>query len=455
MIPKVLIMRNSYAILPRLLALLSILLVSGCNQRQSAQTSISIETALDRVTVGPPVKKTLQLFTEQPGRVEAFEEAPILSKLAGYVDAVHFDMGDKVNKGDLLIRIHAPEYKDQLEQKRGLLGQAVAGVAQAQAELEAAGAAINSCKFLVAQAKAGVERTEADCARWSSELARIEQLVSNGTVTSKLADETTSKLQAAEAARKESQASIDSAKAKQQEAEAGMQTAAAKVETAKAKLRVAESDVAQAETMLTYTELRAPFDGYVASRQVDVGHYVQPAGANNAQPLISIANVSKVRVCVSIPESEATWADAGFGKEGVGDSVSLLSASLPSGKIETRLTRTSPQLDTQSRSLMAEVDLMNDDRKILPGAFVTVKILLEARPDVLTLPTSAVVKTSEGTKCCTIVDGKIQHRNIELGLRVGDEVEIKAGLEGNEAVVLARAGSLQAGQPVDVIVKKP
>ncbi len=67
---------------------------------------------------------------------------------------------------------------------------------------------------------------------------------------------------------------------------------------------------------------------------------------------------------------------------------------------------------------------------------------------------AAIVKTADEVKCCVVVDGKIQHRTIETGLRVGDEVEIKSGLDGQETVVLARASSWQAGQPVEVILKK-
>lgn len=85
---------------------------------------------------------------------------------------------------------------------------------------------------------------------------------------------------------------------------------------------------------------------------------------------------------------------------------------------------------------------------------MTTKILLEQRKDVLTLPTAALVKAPDGTKCCVIVDGKIQHRPIELGLRAGDDVEITSGLDGSETVVLLRAGSLQVDQSVEIIVKK-
>ncbi len=448
----------------KLLSLLSViaplilLATAGCNSNELASPSSDAEAAptnsLDRVTAGSPVKKTLQLFTEQPGRVVAFEETPILSKLAGYVESVQFDIGDSVTKGQVLVRIHAPEYRDQLEQKRGLLGQADAQIKQAEAALVAAEAASNSSISMVAQAEAAIGRTDAEFARWDSELKRIRQLVSKGSVTPKLGDETLSQYQSADAARKEALATIESAKARQREAAANVLTAKADIEAAKAKAQTARSDIAQAETMLTYTELTAPFDGFVTSRHVDAGHYVQPAGTNNAQPLMTVANISRVRVFVNVPESEAAWVDAGFEDASTGDPVTIFSPSLPNGKIDSRVTRTSLQLDPQSRSLSAEIDLDNNNLAFLPGAYVTTRMLLEQRNNVITLPTGAIVKAIDGTKCCIVVDGKIQHRPIELGLRAGDEVEIKSGLDGSELVVLLRATSLQSGQSVEVITKK-
>jgi HlyD family secretion protein len=448
-------MNQSQAIL--VVMAFALLVINGCGPHATAPPAdlgAATANALDRVTAGPPVKKSLQFFTEQPGRVVAFEETPILSKLPGYVESVHFDIGDRVTKGQLLVLINAPEYKDQLEQKRGLLGQAEAQIKQAEAALVAAEAAANSSKAMVTQAEAGNGRTDAEFARWESELERMQELVSKGSVTPKLVDETKSKFQAADAARKESQASIESAKARQREAEANVLTARADIDAAKAKLKVAASDIAQAETMLTYTQLIAPFDGFVTSRHVDAGHYVQPAGAGNALSLMTIANVAKVRVFVNVPESEAVWVDAGYENFESGDPVIIFSPSLPGGKIESRVTRTNLQLDPQSRTLSVEIDLENHELKMLPGAFVTAKILLEQRDQVLTLPIGAVVKTAAGTHCCVVVDGKIQFRSIELGMRVGDEVEVISGLKGNETVVLVRAATLQNEQSVEVIEKK-
>jgi RND family efflux transporter MFP subunit len=396
---------------------------------------------------------TLQLLSDLPWiESQLGRRSRRRSKLPGYVESVHFDIGDKVARGDLLIRIRAPEYKDQLEQKRGLLGQVEAQVKQAEAAFVAAQAAAKSSQAMVVQAQASVGRSEAEFVRWDSENQRIQQLVSKGSVTPKLAEETASQYHAAIAAKQETLATIESAKARYQEAEANVKTAAADIDAAKAKLRVAEADVQQAETMLAYTELASPFDGFVISRHVDAGHYVQPAGASNAHPLMTIADVTKLRIFVSVPESESAWVDAGFSDVTKGDLVTIRAAT--GRTLEARVTRTSLQLDSQSRSLSTEIDVENSDLKLLPGAFVTTKILLEERADVLTLPISAVVKTATGNICCLVSDGKVQQRPIELGLRVGDDVQITSGLDGTETVILVRAGSLQIGQEVEVIAKK-
>ena len=189
----------------RLISTALLLGIAGCEAANgvagNANATAANRSSIDRVTAGPATKKTLRLVTEQPGRVEAFEETPIVAKISGYVDEVRFDIGDKVSKGDLLIRIRAPEYQDQLEQKRGLLGQAEAEVRQAEALYLAAQASANSSRALVVQAEASVGRSEAEFARWESENKRIRQLVSKGSVTPKLADETESQFRAAEAAK--------------------------------------------------------------------------------------------------------------------------------------------------------------------------------------------------------------------------------------------------------------
>ena len=96
------------------------LLVSGngCRPQSAALTpsNTPFSAAIDRVTAGKPVRKSLKLITTQPGRIEAFEEAPLFPKLAGYVQEVLVDIGDTVKKDQLLIKLSIPEMLDEVKQ---------------------------------------------------------------------------------------------------------------------------------------------------------------------------------------------------------------------------------------------------------------------------------------------------------------------------------------------------
>ncbi|MFO0410884.1 MAG: HlyD family secretion protein, partial [Planctomycetota bacterium] len=237
----------------------------GCKPTVSSLDSEAVTkvpaSLVERVAAGSVPKKNLQLFSMQPARVEPFEQAPLLSKIAGYVESVAVDVGDQVRKGDLLIALNAPEYQDAVVTKLGLIDQATSQVKQAEAGLVASQAAVDSAKALVLQAQAGIERAEAQVQRWNSENARISKLSEQGTVTKQLADETLSQYLAAVASKNEVEAMVGSEQARLLEAQAQVGKARADLEAALAKLAVAKSEHAQAVSIANYLRILAPFDG--------------------------------------------------------------------------------------------------------------------------------------------------------------------------------------------------
>lgn len=423
----------------------------GCEKPKTAepaaQAALASEgNALERVTAGKPTQKTLELYTTQPGRIEAFEEAPLYSKVSGYVEKVLVDIGDHVKKNDVLIKLWIPELQDDVEQKEALLAQAEAEVHQAEAAVKAAQAVVTTASAAVAQFQAGVARADAEFERAKAEHARMEQLAARGSVTQKLVEEALNQFRSAEAAHQEAKARVDSAQAVLQEAEAGVEKAAADLGAAQAHLRVAKAELARAATMLSYAAMKAPFDGVVTLRQVDTGHYVQPAGGGMS-PLMVVARHDQVRIFVDVPEMEAVLVDAGE----EGDAVTLTIPALAGRQLQANVRRTSWSLDPANRSLRAEIDIPNPEGALRPGMYATAAILLDKRVDVLTLPTAAIVRDGRDTYCCTVESGKITRRKIELGLRSGAEVEVLSGLSAKDTVVLARAESLTTGQSVEVL----
>lgn len=421
---------------------------TGC-RRQTAEATPQAQsgTAVDRVTAGKPVRKTLKLVTTQPGRIEAFEEAPLYPKLAGFVQEVLVDIGDLVKKDQLLIKLSIPEMLDEVKQMEALLAQAKAEVSQAEAGVKAAEATAGTAEAKVAQAAAGITRASGEYERWKAEHARLKELASGGSVTQRLVDETLNQLQAADAARQEAAANVKSAEASLRAAKANVQKSQADLVAAGARQKVAAANLARSKTLLAYAEIKAPFDGVVTQRNVDTGHYVHPVTGTAAEPLLVVAETQQVRVFVDVPEMEAPLVDAG----GKPDSATVRVQSLGEEGIDGKVTRTSWSLDKSNRSLRAEIDLPNKDGKLRPGMYAKVDILLDQRDNVLTLPTTAIVRDGSDTFCCTIESGKIDRKKIELGLRSGADVEVRSGIDADETVVLARADSLIQGQSVEVI----
>lgn len=428
----------------------------GCRQASSAPSppppasASSSAPAVERVTAGKPVVKTLKLTTAQPGRIEAFEEAPLYPKLAGYVSDVLVDIGDNVEKGQLLVKLSIPEMLDEVHQREAQVANADAEITQAEAAVKSAEAALDVARAKVTEAEAGITRAKGEFERWRAEFARMKELASKGSVTEKLVDETQNQLRASEAAQQGAKAAVESARAALRAAEAVVQKATADVAAATARRKVAAANLAYAKTMLGYTEIKAPFKGAVTRRNVNTGYYVHPVTGDAAEPLLVVEQTDKVRVFVDVPEMEAPFVTTGANPDGV----TVRVQSLGDKEFQGTVTRTSRSLEPRNRSLRTEVDLLNADGALRPGMYATVEILLDKRDSVLTVPVAAVIRDAGVTYCCTVDSGKITRKKVDLGLRAGPDVEIRAGLDPEDIVVLTRADSLKQDQPVQIIVNK-
>src|SRR5437899_453865 len=100
---------------------LSLAIASGCGQsgvRADNAAATKPNAAVERVTAAKPKRKTLRVETTQPAWIEAFEQTPLYSKLAGYVEHVHVDIGDSIKKDQSLVTLSIPELADEVAQKK-------------------------------------------------------------------------------------------------------------------------------------------------------------------------------------------------------------------------------------------------------------------------------------------------------------------------------------------------
>ena len=154
----------------------------------------------------------------------------------------------------------------------------------------------------------------------------------------------------------------------------------------------ARRDLVYAQTMFSYTQMTAPFDGVVTRRTIDTGHYVHPAAGETAAPLLVVARMDTVRVFLDVPETEAELVNCGPVNA---DPATVTVQALHNRSFDGTVTRTGWSLDESNRSLRVEVDLPNEKGTLRPGMYATVRIQLEQHPNVLTLPAAAIVRADQ------------------------------------------------------------
>lgn len=433
-----------------LMGMLMGLSLAGCNKPDAGQQKAeSAGPPPVRVTTIQPQRKPLIRTVELPGRVEAYEVAPLHAKATGYVIKVPVDIGDKVQgphddqPGTLLCELQVPELKEELAQKAATVAQTKAEVLQTDAGVKVADAAVRSANAKVLESQAAIAREESQYGRWQSEFRRVSQLAESGAVTQKVADETRAQLDAADAGRKEVAARIVSVEAQQQEALAGLEKAKADAVAMRSRLAVAEADERRVAAMIDYTLIRAPFDGVVVERNVHTGHLVQ-TGAGHFKPLFTVVRMDPVRVLIDIPEVDAV-------RVSEKTEVEIKMPSLPSAPYVGTLTRSSWSLNTTSRTLTAEIHVPNGDSRWRPGQYVQVKLTVAELEDCLSLPKSAIVTQDKQTYCYSVgTDGKVVRLPISLGLQAGTDFEVREGLTGQEQIISANANAFREGQLVEI-----
>ncbi|MBA4019775.1 MAG: hypothetical protein C0483_21630 [Pirellula sp.] len=401
-------------------------------------------------------KKTLVRTMEQPGQIVPLETTPLMAKVAGYVKEVKKDIGDVVKPGETLAVIAAPELLEEVKQKEANLKQAESGIMQARAGVKVAESTVVKARALEAELQSGVDRAVADQKRWTSEHERIKELSGQGSVTTKLLDETENKLAASAAATAEARAKFRSASASIVEAEARVVQARADLEAAESQKLVAVAARDAALQMTDYLTIVAPYAGMVTARNIDTGHFVAPAASGAAKPLFVVVRADKVRVVVGVPEGDAQFANAG-------DKAVIRVFALGDRTISeaVQVTRTALTLDHDSGTLRTEIDLDNAAGELRPGLYVNATIELERRAGVVAVPTTAVFMKEGKPACVVVVDGKAEIRRVTKGLTAGTEVEIMPsaiageGVREGELVVAKNAATIPAGQPLEGVLPPP
>lgn len=423
----------------------------GSKPENAADSNKEKASPAIRVTTIKPERKTITRITREPGQIDAFQWTPLYAKVAGYVRRFHVDIGDSVEgpyydkegqlvrRGQLLAEISIPELDQELREKGAAVAQAEAEVVQARAALKVAQAALKPAEEQYEQTLANLDRAESDYSKWESEYRRVVKLAESKSINSKLVDEERDALRKSDAGRRDAASRKSAALALIAQVQAAIEKAEADEVTAKTRQAVAEAAEARVMAIKEYQRVEAPFDGTVSARNTDEGHFVQPAETAQARPLFTIVRTDVVRIFVDVPDTDATMVDR--------DDRAIIQVDALGGKeFAGAVARTSWALDASTRTLRTEIDVPNEGGELRPGMYAFATIILAERPDVLTIPTTAVRAEKDKKSCFCLVDGKLAETPISVGLTDGKHVEVVLGLKGDEEVVEKNTAALADGK---------
>jgi len=356
---------------------------------RAGETAYSAPPPVD-VVVARPASQGQNLVL--PGETAAWYESTIYARVNGYVSKWLVDIGDHVHQNQVLAVIETPEL---------------------DAELQAARAQLKSSQSQVVARQAEAEFSKTTNERWRDSPKGV---VSEQERESKKAD---------------------------------YESSLARLYSANAQVDLDKSKVEQYTALTEFKQVKAPFDGTITERKIDVGNLVTAGSGSTTTPLYRMAQTDPLRIYVEVPQSAAgELMTSGVPAEirapgAVGD--------IFSGKI----ARSAESINSQARTMRVEVDMPNANHRLVPGMYVNVAFSLPARGQV-EVPAAALIFRSSGTQVARVDDsGKISFATVSIARDDGSMVELSSGVKPGDRLVLNISSQIVAGQTVAVNEPEP
>ncbi|WP_184549029.1 efflux RND transporter periplasmic adaptor subunit [Mucilaginibacter sp. FT3.2] len=219
-----------------------------------------------------------------------------------------------------------------------------------------------------------------------------------------------------------------------------LEQAEAKKNADMANVEAAKSALKEVSANLAYLEIRAPFDGVITSRNVNLGAYVGPGG-KGTDPLFTLQDQNRLRLVVSIPENYT-------GSLSSKSEVDFTVKALPNEKFTAQVKRMAGALDEKLRAERLEMDVYNKSKKLLPHMFAEVNVPLPAGDSTFVVPKTAVVTSTERVFVIKVVNDKAQWVDVKKGITNGDMVEIFGGLKADDQLVKIASEEVRDGATV-------
>lgn len=355
--------------------------------------------------VVPVVKKTLFREDQLPGEINAYQDVLIYPKVPGFVKELNVDRGSVVKKGQLMVRMYAPEYLAKRHEF-------VAKVAAAKADLAAE-------ESKVEDLKAELEKRRANLLADQSTYQRV---YAASLVPGVIADnDVVQWSQSVKADRQDVNSMIKRVNAKDHEV-------SMKREEVDAMVKAFESFA----DFASYLEIYAPFDGYVTERKMHVGSFVGPDGTGAYPPICRLKQLDLLRIVAPVPEDLVAGVI-------IGSQVEFSVSSFPGKRFKGTVARLANNLDKDTRTMPVELNYLNPDFKLVPGMFTKVYWPTRRPTESMFVPISSVVSTPLDTFVCKVANDRVEWVPVRKGQIMDQLVEVFGNIK--EGDVVAKEGS--------------
>ena len=397
---------------------LALLATTACNTNKVASPSTLPTTA----AAPPPTVNVVTVESHElnrqlrlPGELLPFEDVAIYAKLQSFVEQITVDRGSMVKRGQLLVRLRAPELDTQRREAEAR----VSGMQSQKVEAQARVASIRA------------QRIEAE-AKLSSEEATFKRMKAASATPGVVAG---NDLEIAERI-------IEQARARVQALIETERAAQAQIKTFDESERALKEAVTSASNIEAYLRITAPFDGVVTERNAHPGSLAMPTG----MPMLRLQQVSRLRLVVAVPETEVAGINPG----------AKLNFTLPAFPGETfsgTVARNSRSLDAKTRTMPIELDVANASGKLAPGMFPEIQWPTKRPRPSLFVPPTAIATTTERSFVIRIKDGTTEWVDVKRGASMNqkgiDLVEVFGDLASGDTIAARGTDELRAGTKVN------
>jgi RND family efflux transporter MFP subunit len=207
------------------------------------------------------------------------------------------------------------------------------------------------------------------------------------------------------------------------------------------------ANVGQLQTMQSFKQIVAPFDGVVTARNTDIGALINAGAAG--QPLLEVSDLQRVRIYARIPQAYSAQIRPGL-------NATFEMPQYPGQQFEATVATTSSAFDPASRSMLVELQADNAEGKLFGGAYCKVHFQLPADPNAMRVPATALVPVDKGAQVAILrSDNTVMLKPVQLGRDFGDSVEVIAGLAPQDRVIDSPPETLQTGDTVQLAATPP